>query len=219
VLEAKVRVGLNRKKLVDVDSISDVLDSQDEGIHAQDLADRAITLVRNEHDLLPLAEPNSACVIVSSGLRTSSFGQRLREEFRRRAPQARIFFVDNALSAAALDAVAGDMTACSTVIFATFTTDPMLGGALPEFLNKLTENSTPVALVSLGNPYLVKDFPKVSAYMAAFSTATPSEASVVKALFGEIPITGRLPVTIPDIAAYGDGIQLPAKNSSGRASN
>jgi hypothetical protein len=55
--------------------------------------------------------------------------------------------------------------------------------------------------------------------MAAFSTATPSEASVVKALFGEIPITGRLPVTIPDIAAYGDGIQLPAKNSSGRASN
>jgi hypothetical protein len=33
----------------------------------------------------------------------------------------------------------------------------------------------------------------------------------VKALFGEIPITGHLPVTIPGFAKYGDGIELPAK--------
>jgi len=32
----------------------------------------------------------------------------------------------------------------------------------------------------------------------------------VKALFGEIPIRGHLPITIPDVAKYGDGIQLPA---------
>jgi len=32
----------------------------------------------------------------------------------------------------------------------------------------------------------------------------------VKALYGEIAIRGHLPVTIPDLAKYGDGIQLPA---------
>jgi beta-N-acetylhexosaminidase len=38
----------------------------------------------------------------------------------------------------------------------------------------------------------------------------PSEIAAVKALFGEIPIRGRLPVTLPDFARLGDGIQLPA---------
>ena len=59
----------------------------------------------------------------------------------------------------------------------------------------------------------------VAAFLAAFSTATPSEVSVVKALAGEIPITGRLPVTIPNFAQYGDGIQLPAKIRSAPSVN
>jgi beta-N-acetylhexosaminidase len=55
---------------------------------------------------------------------------------------------------------------------------------------------------------LIEDYRDVAAYIAAFSTSPPSEVSVVKALLGEIPITGKLPITIPDVAQYGDGIQL-----------
>jgi len=33
-----------------------------------------------------------------------------------------------------------------------------------------------------------------------------SERAAVKALFGEIPIHGKLPVTLPGIAKRGDGI-------------
>ena len=219
VLEAKVRVGLNKKKLVDPEIASDTLDSAEEAARAQSVADRAVTLVRNEGDLVPLAAPNQACVVISSGLRVSTFGQRMAEEFRRRAPLARIHFVDNALPGAALDAVIGDAAACSAIVFATFTTNPALNGELAPFLQRLTDGPVPVALVSLGNPYLLKDFPKVAAYIAAFSNATPPEVSVVKALFGEIPVTGHLPVTIPDIAKYGDGIQLPAKTRSVPAAN
>jgi beta-N-acetylhexosaminidase len=68
-----------------------------------------------------------------------------------------------------------------------------------------------VAFVAFGNPYLLASFPKVAAYLALFSPTVPSEVSAVKALFGEIPITGHLPVTIPGFANYGDGIQLAAK--------
>jgi hypothetical protein len=38
----------------------------------------------------------------------------------------------------------------------------------------------------------------------------PAEFSAVKALFGEIAFGGKLPVTIPGFANYGDGIVLPA---------
>jgi len=32
----------------------------------------------------------------------------------------------------------------------------------------------------------------------------------VRALFGELNIRGHLPVTIPGLAQYGEGLQLPA---------
>ena len=219
VLEAKIRVGLNKKKLVDLDAVSDALDSDDEIERSQSVADHALTLVRNEGNMLPLKAPNQACLVVSAGLRMSYFGQRLAEEFRKRAPQARIVLIDNSLPSVALDAVLGDVSTCSAVVFAAFTTSPMLAGDLPAYLDQLSQGSTPVALVSFGNPYLLSGFPKVAAYMATFSTATPSEVSVAKALVGEIAITGHLPVTIPNFAQYGEGIQLPAKTQSAPSVN
>jgi beta-N-acetylhexosaminidase len=83
-----------------------------------------------------------------------------------------------------------------------------LDGGLSGFMNSLIQTSPAVALVSLGNPYLLRNFPGVSAYMATFSPSTSSEISAAKAILGEIRVQGRLPVSIPGIAARGDGIQV-----------
>jgi beta-N-acetylhexosaminidase len=219
ILEAKIRVGLTKKKLVDLDAISEVLESPEEAAKAQEVADHAVTLVRNEGNVLPLAAPNQACVMISSGSRLSTFGRRMADEFRARAPKARLLFIDNSLPLAALEAVAGDTSQCSALVFVTFTTDPKMGGELPAFLSKLTDGAVPVAMVSLGNPYLLSAYPKVAAYLAAFTTATPAEASVVKALLGEMPIRGHLPVSIPGIAQYGEGIPLPARSPGAPPTN
>jgi len=208
ILEAKVHVGLMRKKMVDLDAISDALDVPEDAERAQTIADRAVTLVRNEGNIVPLRTPGDACVIASAGARLSTFGQRMIDEFRKRAPNSRLLFVNNTMSGEALEAALGDALTCSAIVFATFTINPKLNGNVGPFLEKLTEGSTPVVMVAFGNPYLAMDFPKVAAYVAAFSTSPPSEASVVKALLGEMAITGKLPITIPDFAQYGDGIQL-----------
>jgi beta-N-acetylhexosaminidase len=47
--------------------------------------------------------------------------------------------------------------------------------------------------------------------MCTFSNATVSEVSAIKALFGEIPIRGHLPVTIPNVAQRGAGLERPAQ--------
>jgi len=60
-------------------------------------------------------------------------------------------------------------------------------------------------VLAVGNPYLAKDFPEVQNYMCTFSAAPVSEISAAKALFGEIALRGRLPVTIPGIATRGAG--------------
>jgi beta-N-acetylhexosaminidase len=69
-----------------------------------------------------------------------------------------------------------------------------------------------VTLVSLGSPYLLRSFPKVSAYLTTYSPAPTTEVSAVKAVFGEIDVNGHLPVTIPGVANLGFGISLPRKS-------
>jgi 8-oxo-dGTP pyrophosphatase MutT (NUDIX family) len=71
-----------------------------------------------------------------------------------------------------------------------------LGGDLPHAMETLLATSKPVALVALGNPYLLRSFPAVAAYLATFSSVPVSEAAAVRALWGEIGIRGHLPVSL-----------------------
>jgi len=218
VLEAKVRVGINKKKLVDLDEISDAFDSQEDVAHAQQASDRAVTLVRNDHDILPLAASAQSCLVVVVERRTSTAGTRMIDAFRRFSPKSQIAILDASMNAAALAAVVGDTSKCSAIVVAAFATVAAyrggmgLNGELTPFIAKLTEGSVPVAIVAMGSPYLLSAFPKTAAYLATFSSTPPSEVSAVNALFGEIPTAGRMPVTIPGFAKLGDGIQLPARS-------
>jgi beta-N-acetylhexosaminidase len=67
----------------------------------------------------------------------------------------------------------------------------------------------------MGNPYLAADFPRTENYMCTFSNASVSELSAVKALFGEIAIRGHLPVSIPNVAQRGAGLQRPVQVANG----
>ena len=85
-----------------------------------------------------------------------------------------------------------------------------LGGALPKLVENLMATKKPVVFVALGNPYMLRNFPDVAAYLATYSTVPPSEIAGVKAIFGEMTVDGKLPVTIPGFANPGDGIVLRA---------
>jgi beta-N-acetylhexosaminidase len=74
----------------------------------------------------------------------------------------------------------------------------------------LTRAPDKTFVVSLGSPYFVSDFPDTQNYLCTFSNTSVSETSAVRALFGEIPIHGRLPVSIPSIAPRGAGLDRTA---------
>ena len=210
VLAAKISLGLsNRKKLVNLDAISDVLDSPEAAEKAQAVADHAVTLIRNDHDVLPLAPASRPCLIVITELRISQLGQRTIQEFRRRAPNARVVSLDTSLPLAALEATAGDMTTCSAIVAASFASVAADLKDVKLFLINLTQGPVPVVLLPFENPYLLTSVPNATAFLTTFSSSLPSEIAAVKALFGEIPITGHTPVSIPGFAQLGDGIQLP----------
>jgi beta-N-acetylhexosaminidase len=212
VLAAKISLGLSgKKKLVNLDAISDALDSPESAEKAQAAADHAVTLLRNEHALLPLTAGGRPCLIVITELRVSQFGQRTIQEFRRRASEGRVISLDTSLPLPALEATVGYTGACSAIVAASFASVSADLKDVKPFLTTLSMSSVPLVLLPFENPYLLTSVHNASAFLTTFSSSQPSEIAAVKALFGEIPITGHTPVTIPGFARLGDGIQLPAR--------
>src|SRR5262249_29441071 len=65
------------------------------------------------------------------------------------------------------------------------------------------------AIIAMGNPYVAQNFPQAQTYVCTYSNAASSEISAVKALFGELQLKGKLPVTLPGIAQRGFGLPGP----------
>lgn len=216
VLAAKMKLGLDRSRLVDLEAIDDVVNSPEANERAEEVADRAVTLLRNEPQQVPIRQPAKTCFLVLAESHYSNEGLAFTQEIHKRSPDALALTLDPSLPDAAMDVAATRMGFCEATVVAAFASVAAARGntALPPEFAKLVDtliaSGKPVTLVALGNPYLLRAFPKVAAYLTTYSTVAPSEIAAVKALFGEMPIRGRLPVTIPELAKYGDGIQLPA---------
>ena len=218
VLGAKARLGLTRKKLVNLEDIADVVDSPESDERAQAVADHAVTLVKDSKDSLPVRHPENTCLIVLTEGRRSQQGIRLIEEVKKRAPSVTATVLDPAMTKTDLDQVSEKASSCGQMIVAAYVSvnayhgNVALAGGYPDFLNGLIAGKAPVLLAALGNPYLARSFPNVAAYVTTYSPTPTSETALAKALFGEIAITGHLPVTISGVAKYGDGIQVPIAN-------
>jgi beta-N-acetylhexosaminidase len=224
ILSAKAHVGLASKRLVDLEDIQSVVDAPESNAVAQLFCDRAVTLVRNENGMVPLKSvaAGSTAFFLLAESRSSVEGQAFASELRRHAPGAAVFQVDSSMSAADLEAAQLRAAPANRYVVAAFASvaayrgTAALGGEFPQLVQNLVATKKPVALVALGNPYLLRNFPEVAAYMTTYSSVPPSEISAVKALFGEIAIGGRLPVTIPGFAKYGEGISIPAIAGAGK---
>ena len=221
VLSFKEKVELDRKRVVNLEAIGDIVDSPEANERAQEIADRAVTLVRNQGNVLPLAAPDRTCYVTMAEGRYSTEGQTFTQELRKRAPKANVAALDPNLTREVVDADIAKLGSCDNYAVAAFATVTAgrgsvgLAGELPHAIETMVASGKPVVLVALGNPYLLRNFPGVAAYLATFSNVAPSEIAAVRALFGEIAIRGHLPVSIPGVAALGDGISLdPTRNTS-----
>ncbi len=216
ILSAKEKVGLDRKRYIDLEGMGDVVDDPEANLKAQEIANRAVTLVRNTGNLVPLAAPDRACYVVISEGRYSTGGQTFAQAVRQRVTRASLATLDPSMSRQDLEDAINRLSSCDSYAVAAFASVTAsrgsvgLAGDLPHAIEMLGATRKPVVLVALGNPYLLRNFPNVAAYLATYSNVPPSETAAVKALWGEINITGHLPVSIPGQAKYGEGIQVQA---------
>jgi beta-N-acetylhexosaminidase len=244
ILKAKASLELQDARLVDVSAISAVVAKPENVAFGQQVADSAITLVRDNGKVLPLKSPlknqgtakgalpyttqeethnQTVAVLFSDDVRTES-GRVFGREFRARIPDARVIYVDPRIAAGMSEEVLKAVDEAKTVVAAvyviptagkvgnTMAMADATGALLQQVLDRAAEKT---AVVAMGDPYLAADFPKIENYMCTFSNASVSEMAAVKALFGEIAVHGHLPVSIPNVAQRGTGLERPVQVASG----
>lgn len=199
---AKHRLGLFQQRLVNVEEISEQIDSPAYAELALRVAEKALATVKNESGALPLRDPASTCVAVLSEARNSNSGRRMIDEMLARTPKMKTLLLDPQLKAADLNDAAAQLDGCGTVVVAAFVTvasfrgDVALPSAYQGFLDGMLARNKPVILCALGSPYILPRFPAAVAQVATFSTTVTSEIALVHGLYGEAPMTAKPPVTI-----------------------
>ncbi len=238
-------MGLNKANQIDIKPLSTVIASPENLALAQQMADAALTLVRENGHMLPLKPERVAppsvpaygtlqtegnkllCVIFTDDVRSDN-GRQFQRELRGRMPDARIIYVDPRIAAGSTQEIQSAVKAAENVLVAVYMvpvagrTVRKVGGtamnsiSMPESTATLLESilqakRDKTVMVSFGSPYVAADFPEVENYVCAYSNVITSEIAAAKALFGEIPFHGRLPVTIPGVAQRGTGMDQPAQ--------
>src|SRR5881296_326044 len=216
VLEIKRRLGLLAHRVVALDSIMTVVGSKRFQDGANDIAVRALTLVRDIGGPLHAlrARPSRFALIAYADEHNAAAGQFMTELLRQGGDTVdyfRLWPMSGPLSYDSARAVIAQAPA--TVFVANVRPISWRGNiALPDSLAQLvttTDQGRPTVLVSLGSPYLLNQVPAAKCYLIAWSGVRAAERAVALALLGKVPIAGHLPIRIPPDYHIGFGVTIP----------
>jgi beta-N-acetylhexosaminidase len=243
LLKAKAALGLNKARVVDVDELPDIVGKPENLAMGQQIADDAVTLVRDNGKLLPLKQSGTVkaglpyqhvdevrngvvALVLSEDVRTES-GRALERAIKARVPDANVIYADPRIASAMSEEILNAVDQAQAVIAAVYvvptagkamksanglTNSVSLNNASGTLLQSVLDHAAEkTAVIAMGNPYVAQDFPAIQNYLCTFSNAGISEISAVKALFGELTIRGHSPVSIPNIAQRGAGIERAAQ--------
>ena len=219
ILEEKERLGLFRRPEPTALKLTALVGTRDHAAVSEEVARRSMTLVREEEKALPLDRTRTLAVLAILDEATAAaleepFLAALRKRFGPRLSAAR---VDPRSTPAEVSAAVTTAGKADQLLVAFFVRARSGSGAIAvpapgaEALRQLAPGTARTVAVSFGSPYLLREFPGLETFLAAWGSQEVAQTAAAAALLGEAPIGGRLPVTIPGVAAKGTGLQRAAR--------
>jgi CubicO group peptidase (beta-lactamase class C family) len=185
---------------------------------AQEISDRGVTLLRDMPHRLPLdaTKPSRALLLAFYADPEPYPGEDLERELRSRFDSVTTLRADTRfVNASILKLPPPDSYDVAILALFVRVSDrkgnvdvPAEQAAVAEQLYK---TGKPIITVGFGSPYLIEKFPQAETWLAAFGISDVAQISMARALFGQIPVRGHLPVTIPGVnLKAGFGMELAA---------
>ena len=219
ILEAKARLGIHQKKLVDVEALDRKIGAKGSLVQAEKTFESSITLVKNEGDIVPLSAGFQKIAVFSLSSDPGGYfaGRAFVRAMKRRVPLAIEFYAEASTGGEFIAEAVETTREADVVVIGLFSRVSARKGNVGldlkhiQLINELADGHQRVVVVSFGSPYFLRNFKDVDSYLCAYRYADESQLSAVKALFGEIDIVGKLPVSIPGIFSIGHGLKIPKK--------
>lgn len=223
ILAAKYDLGLVAQRITLLDSIDRTVGRKDVSDLAKEIAEHAITLVRDDDKLIPLTtlKPDARIfnlAITNGDDRTwiaNSFVSRLGQSGRKVATMVLDDrSSDQEIQKAIEQAKTADLVIAS--LYGRVRSGQANSVGLPDpgarTLATLIAAKTPILGISFGNPYLLQGFPGLRTYMVTYGDMPSLQQAAARAVAGEIDIVGRLPISLPGLYSRGTGIQVKASH-------
>jgi beta-glucosidase-like glycosyl hydrolase len=223
ILRAKARAGLHKARTVSLDAIAAVVGTRANQAIADAVSQRSITLIKDEHENVPLKVARDAQILYlsvldyPSGWRIAAPSRTFIPELKKRWPNVTAIELSDRSSASEIELVKAMMPRFDAAIAGVFVRAASASGRmdlpspLQTLLQQIARGTTkPFVAVLFGNPYtamFVRDLP---ALLLTYDFYDRAEASAVRALAGEAPIGGTLPIALPGMLEVGFGLSRSA---------
>jgi beta-glucosidase-like glycosyl hydrolase len=221
ILELKAGAGLHKNKLVDINLLPLKVASKENLEQATLTFEKSVTLVKNERNILPLSLATVlkkiAVFSLSSDPDDYYAGSSFIREVQKRRPGIFSFYADAFTGQEYIQEAKDKASDADIIIFALFSSLRTAKGSvdlLPkhvELVKQLAAGPAKIVVLSFGSPYFLRHFPEVDAYLCLYRNTAQAQEVAAKAIFGEIDIEGRLPVSIPGLYPVGHGLTFQEK--------
>jgi beta-N-acetylhexosaminidase len=222
LLSAKARLGLYKSKTVSIDDVPKMVGGRQHALIAQQIAQKSITLLKDDRNQVPLRAPRDANVLVlslldyASGWRIGAPGATLLPALKDRWPHLTAIELTDRATPAELDLVRTTAPHYDAIVVAVFVRAASGSGRqdLPAPLARLladlahaTSNTPrPIVAIFFGNPYAAMAAPDLPAMLLTYDFYALPESAAAHALIGDAPIAGRLPIALPGLFESGWGL-------------
>lgn len=202
ILAVKAKYKLHEHRFVDVDEVPAKVGTAEHRKKAQIMAQKSVTLVQND-GLLPLRlDPTQSLGIISQiSLIEEAKKHHVDVEEMHIAP---LNPTDAQIEQAVAMAEKKDVLIVGTYSASLYPQQVKL-------VRELSKLNKPMVVIGLRNPYDLKEFTDVSAYLNTYGFRSVSLQAAMDVVFGSQSPQGKLPVTIPGLYDYGHGLTYSQK--------
>ncbi len=223
LLRAKASLGLFERRAVDLEALPTQVGGRAHLAVAQEAAQRSLTLVKDDRHAVPLTVPRDTPLLYLSvvdyptGWQIAAPSRIVIPELKKRWPQVTAIEVSDHTAPGDLDlvrAIVGRYGAVVASVFVRATSgsgrldlaDPLVR-LLRDVARATARTNTPFITVFFGNPYVAAAIPEIPAALLTYDFYDLPEAAAVRAIAGEAPIGGQLPISLPGLFPAGHGLQ------------
>lgn len=213
ILRLKCRLCLFEEPYRDVERIDDLIDTPEQQALAAELHDAAITAVRDDTGLLPLAcDGGTRAHVIAPGLYVSQMYPGAWANYATKTLATAVREIDPDASGDAFGVplrpwrsriLLRKVARIDPDVVVVGTYNALNDEGQRDLVLGLLEAGHPTIVVALAMPYDLLAFPGAPAYLAAYSNHDLAVESVARVLYGLSPPGGRLPVSIPGLYDVG----------------